>query len=79
MPKDPARANLAVLSKSLFMRERESLSLSPSLPRHLPAALDEFDPDVVVYNAGTDILIGDPLGNLDITPEVYLIKADSMT
>ena len=38
--------------------------------RNLPAALDEFDPDVVVYNAGTDILEGDQLGNLDITPEV---------
>jgi histone deacetylase 11 len=35
----------------------------------LPAVLDEFDPDVVVYNAGTDILEGDRLGNLDITPE----------
>ena len=38
--------------------------------RNLPAALDEFDPDVVVYNAGTDILEGDQLGNLDITPQV---------
>ena len=47
-----------------------TLSLPPSLTRHLPAALDECDPDVVVYNAGTDILVGDPLGNLDITPEV---------
>ena len=40
------------------------------LYRHLPIALDEFEPDVVVYNAGTDILEGDRLGNLDITPEV---------
>ena len=47
-------------------------SLPPgSLIRHLPAALDECDPDVVVYNAGTDILVGDPLGNLDITPEAH--------
>jgi histone deacetylase 11 len=40
-----------------------------NIRRHLPAVLDEFDPDVVVYNAGTDILEGDRLGNLDITPE----------
>ena len=33
-------------------------------------ALTEFTPDVVVYNAGTDILIGDPLGNLSITAQV---------
>ena len=38
--------------------------------RELPRALDEFKPDMVVYNAGTDILKGDPLGVLDITPEV---------
>ena len=38
--------------------------------RHIPARLDSFKPDLVVYNAGTDILLGDPLGNLDITPEV---------
>ena len=37
---------------------------------HLPRALDEFKPDVVVYNAGTDILVGDPLGILDISAEV---------
>jgi hypothetical protein len=38
--------------------------------RDLPPALDHFEPDMVVYNAGTDILNGDPLGALDITPEV---------
>ena len=42
--------------------------------RNLPAALDEFDPDVV-YNAGTDILEGDQLGNLDITPEVAKLSS----
>ena len=40
------------------------------LCRELPHALDMFQPDMVVYNAGTDVLIGDPLGALDITPEV---------
>ena len=38
--------------------------------RKLPSRLDSFKPDLVVYNAGTDILIGDSLGQLDITPEV---------
>ena len=37
---------------------------------HLEKSLNEFQPDFVVYNAGTDILRGDSLGNLDITPEV---------
>lgn len=38
--------------------------------RHTTEALDEFQPDAVVYNAGTDILEGDPLGNLSITAQV---------
>merc|ERR1712232_116127 len=36
---------------------------------HLPNALDEFKPHFVIYNAGTDILIGDALGNMDISKE----------
>ena len=35
----------------------------------MESALNEFRPDVIVYNAGTDILIGDPLGRLAITAE----------
>ncbi|XP_076330783.1 histone deacetylase 11 isoform X1 [Tachypleus tridentatus] len=36
---------------------------------HLEGALNEFQPDIIVYNAGTDILEGDPLGCLSITPK----------
>lgn len=34
---------------------------------HTEAALTEFEPDIIVFNAGTDILEGDPLGNLSIS------------
>ncbi|XP_074317320.1 histone deacetylase 2 [Silene latifolia] len=34
-----------------------------------------FDPELIVYNAGTDILAGDPLGRLSITPD-GIIKRD---
>ncbi|XP_030812810.1 histone deacetylase 11 [Camarhynchus parvulus] len=37
---------------------------------HVEGALNEFKPDIVVYNAGTDILDGDPLGGLAISPQV---------
>ncbi|CAL1529385.1 unnamed protein product [Lymnaea stagnalis] len=37
--------------------------------RNVERALNEFTPDLVVYNAGTDILEGDPLGSLSITPQ----------
>ncbi|XP_054731475.1 histone deacetylase 11 [Anastrepha obliqua] len=39
------------------------------LKRSLKHSLNEFRPDLLVYNAGTDVLIGDPLGLLSITPE----------
>lgn len=36
---------------------------------HLDGALNEFPPDIIIYNAGTDILKQDPLGCLAITPK----------
>lgn len=38
--------------------------------RNLQKALQEHPPDVLVYNAGTDILEGDRLGGLSISPQV---------
>jgi histone deacetylase 11 len=40
-----------------------------ALRDHLPAALDRFRPDLVVYNAGSDVLLSDPLSGLILTPE----------
>jgi histone deacetylase 11 len=34
----------------------------------LKVANEKFSPELIVYNAGTDIMEGDPLGNLDISP-----------
>ncbi|XP_049530787.1 histone deacetylase 11 [Anopheles darlingi] len=39
------------------------------LKRCLEQSLAEFQPNFIIYNAGTDVLKGDPLGLLDITPE----------
>lgn len=38
--------------------------------RSLERALQEHRPDVLVYNAGTDVLEGDRLGGLSISPQV---------
>ncbi|MED6285303.1 Histone deacetylase 11 [Characodon lateralis] len=38
---------------------------------HAGGALNEVRPDIIVYNAGTDILDGDPLGGLSISPQVH--------
>ncbi|KAF7693264.1 histone deacetylase 11 isoform X2 [Silurus meridionalis] len=36
---------------------------------HSEGTLNEIRPDIIVYNAGTDILDGDPLGGLAISPQ----------
>ncbi|RWS08576.1 hypothetical protein B4U79_12635 [Dinothrombium tinctorium] len=49
-----------------FTKDDKYLQL---LQFHIEEALKEFTPDLILYNAGTDILEGDPLGALSITPE----------
>ncbi|XP_054071842.1 histone deacetylase 11 isoform X2 [Rissa tridactyla] len=44
---------------------------------HVEGALNEVKPDVIVYNAGTDILDGDPLGGLAISPQ-GIVKRDEV-
>lgn len=43
------------------------------LEKELDNTFIDFKPDIIVYNAGTDCLINDPLGCLSITPNVGLI------
>lgn len=40
---------------------------------HSEGTLNEVRPDIIVYNAGTDVLDGDPLGGLSISPQVLLL------
>ncbi|NWY67880.1 HDA11 deacetylase, partial [Erithacus rubecula] len=44
---------------------------------HVEGALNEFKPDILVYNAGTDVLDGDPLGGLAISPQ-GIVKRDEV-
>ncbi|XP_021335266.2 histone deacetylase 11 isoform X1 [Danio rerio] len=44
---------------------------------HSEGALNEARPDIIIYNAGTDILDGDPLGGLAISPQ-GIIKRDEI-
>lgn len=43
----------------------------------MEGALNEMNTDIIVYNAGTDILEGDPLGGLSISPQ-GIIKRDEI-
>mmetsp|Transcript_19899 Transcript_19899/g.36748 ORF Transcript_19899/g.36748 Transcript_19899/m.36748 type:complete len:387 (+) Transcript_19899:4229-5389(+) len=42
------------------------------LERTLAQSIAEFKPDFIVYNAGTDCLIGDPLGNLSLSRQAII-------
>lgn len=42
---------------------------------HVAKALHEVTPDIIVYNAGTDILDGDQLGGLAVSPQVCEIHS----
>jgi len=69
------RAKEAIKRAVRLKRHTEDNEYLFELHKNLKAALDEFKPDLIVYNAGTDVLKGDPLGNLDITSN-GVIKRD---
>jgi histone deacetylase 11 len=46
-----------------------TLAYLDSLKQRLPQAIEEHAPGLIVYNAGTDVFVGDPLGNLSITEQ----------
>uniref|UniRef100_A0ACD6ADL2 Uncharacterized protein n=1 Tax=Avena sativa TaxID=4498 RepID=A0ACD6ADL2_AVESA len=48
------------------------------LDKALEVAQSRFQPQLIVYNAGTDILDGDPLGNLNISPEGVVIRDEKV-
>ena len=50
----------------MFVGDGEYLGL---LERELSPAIDSSSPGLLIYNAGTDVLAGDPLGGMSITAE----------
>ncbi len=63
--------HLASIRKSIPIRSGTSDRLYlKELSTNLKAALIEFEPDILLYNAGTDSLVGDPLGALSISTDV---------
>lgn len=48
------------------------------LDKALEVAKNKFDPELVVYNAGTDILDGDPLGRLKVSPDGVAIRDEKV-
>lgn len=48
------------------------------LDKALKVAEHKFDPELVVYNAGTDILDGDPLGRLKVSPDGVISRDEKV-
>ncbi|GAB0096672.1 Histone deacetylase 11 [Sergentomyia squamirostris] len=67
-PKDK-EAKVAIRRKVELTPFTEDQEYLQRLRRNLDASLEEFPPEFIVYNAGTDILDGDPLGALSVSPE----------
>uniref|UniRef100_A0AAY4EFX3 Histone deacetylase 11 n=1 Tax=Denticeps clupeoides TaxID=299321 RepID=A0AAY4EFX3_9TELE len=55
----------------------EDMEYLQKVELHSEGALNEIRPDIVIYNAGTDILDGDPLGGLAISPQ-GIMKRDEI-
>jgi histone deacetylase 11 len=52
-------------------KDEQYLSL---LQQNLKEAHQEFAADIIIYNAGTDCLVNDPLGALDISAEGIIAR-----
>ncbi|XP_031423471.1 histone deacetylase 11 isoform X1 [Clupea harengus] len=55
----------------------EDMEYLQKVELHVEGALNEVLPDIIIYNAGTDILDGDPLGGLAISPQ-GIVKRDEI-
>jgi histone deacetylase 11 len=54
-----------------FTKDKEYLE---TLSTDLPEAINDCRPDLVFYNAGTDIYENDPFGSLSITQEAIIAR-----
>ncbi len=58
----------------MFVGDGEYIGL---LERELPPAIEESSPGLIIYNAGTDVLKGDPLGGMSVTAE-GIVRRDAI-
>ncbi|XP_017775794.1 PREDICTED: histone deacetylase 11 isoform X2 [Nicrophorus vespilloides] len=75
-PRD-AVAKAAINRKVELKFMIDDIEYLTKIEANVDRALTDFKPNLVVYNAGTDILIGDSLGGLAISAE-GIIKRDEM-
>ena len=49
-----------------------------NLKEKIPPVFEEFKPDLVIYNAGTDCMMNDPLGRLNLTPDGIVLRDEAI-
>lgn len=62
-------SKFTLIGISPYSKDEHYLSL---LYKHLPPLINTICPDIIFYNGGADILIGDVLGQLSISPEAMI-------
>jgi len=67
-PRDRLAEKLVSYKVALRRRTKDNIYLE-KLKQMLSKALDEHKPDVIIYNAGTDIFIDDPMGGLNVSEQ----------
>lgn len=70
-------AKKAISCKIELQNYTQDAQYLEKLENGLEHSLNSFHPDLLVYNAGTDIMDGDPLGNLSISP-LGVVRRDEM-
>jgi histone deacetylase 11 len=58
----------AIKHKINVYKKDTDKSYLEKLAEVIDPAIEEFKPELIIYNAGSDCMINDPLGGLKITP-----------
>ncbi|MFP4015086.1 MAG: histone deacetylase [Chitinispirillaceae bacterium] len=90
--KDPRVAILDIYNEDVFPHDSDAEALVKynvplrsrthteqylkALKEWLPFAVDDHEPDLIIYNAGTDIFLLDQLGRLSVSPEGIIERDD---
>ncbi|CAH1401065.1 unnamed protein product [Nezara viridula] len=70
-------AKKAISCKIELRNDTQDTEYLDKLENGLERSLNSFYPDLLVYNAGTDIIDGDPLGKLSVSP-LGVVRRDEM-
>lgn len=71
-------AEQGIKTKIEFTHLDDDVSYINKLKTHIPPVYQEFQPELVIYNAGTDCMVHDPLGQLRVSPSGIIARDELM-